>query len=161
LKYQGVIELADPLGKLLAQTYQRHHLQADIVLPVPLHPERQRQRGFNQATLLARACARQLGIPWDERLLIRRRATSSQVGLTASERRANVAAAFSLPSSTRRIRERTILLIDDVSTTGATLEACARPLLDAGAQAVWGLVLAKRNFAHERSRNASRSLSFR
>ncbi len=145
LKYEGNRRLAEPLGQLLAETYTNSKLQADVLLPVPLHPERLRERGYNQSALLARTCAIQLGIPYREDLLIRQRATTPQVGLSFQERLRNVSGAFqpALAFTTGAFARRRILIIDDVCTTGATIEACAAPLFAAGARSVWGLVLAR------------------
>jgi ComF family protein len=145
LKYNGNTRLAEPLGCLLVQTYLITGMQADIITPVPLHHERLQQRGYNQARLLAKACASRLGIPMQDTLLTRSRPTPAQVHLTASERQQNVAGAFlcNPTLATGALRKRRIIIIDDVSTTGATLEACAAPLFSAGALAVWGLVLAR------------------
>src|SRR5579859_5241527 len=145
LKYQGSTRLAEPLGLLLAEVYLTSGIQADIITPVPLHHERQRQRGFNQARLLAEVCAARLDIPLQDTLLIRSRPTLAQVQLPANQRQRNVAGAFlctpTLPAGA--LRGRQLVLIDDVCTTGATLEACAAPLFAAGARSVWGLVLAR------------------
>jgi ComF family protein len=145
LKYEGNTRLAKPLGLLLAKAYQAYGIRADVIVPVPLHSERQRQRGYNQTSLLAEVCARQVGVPLNNHMLVRHRATSAQVGLAAQERQQNVAGAFLCTPSfaTGRLSGRTILIIDDVCTTGATIEACALPLFAAGAHAVWGLVLAR------------------
>ncbi|HLH62169.1 MAG TPA: ComF family protein [Ktedonobacteraceae bacterium] len=148
LKYKGNTRLAQPLGELLAQAYVRYAIQADMIVPVPLHSERERQRGYNHACLLARACSTKLGIPLHTGLLVRARATLAQVGLNLKDRRQNVAGAFvcSPPFTTGSLLNRRIIIVDDVSTTGSTLEACAAPLFSAGALAVWGLVLARSAF---------------
>ncbi len=148
LKYSGNRRLAEPLGALLARTYTAYNMQADMIIPVPLHSERERRRGYNQAHLLAKVCAAQTGLPLHDTLVTRTRATPPQVGLTASERKCNVLGAFSCtqPLATEMLSGRKILMIDDVCTTGATLEACAAPLLAAGALSVWGLVLARSGF---------------
>jgi ComF family protein len=145
LKYEGKRKLAEPLGQLLAETYINYKLQADILLPVPLHPERLRERGYNQSALLARTCADKLGITCRDDLLVRQRATIPQVGLGFHERLRNVSGAFqaAFPFTTAALAGRRILIIDDVCTTGATIEACAAPLFAAGARSVWGLVLAR------------------
>jgi len=145
LKYRGNTRVAEPLGQLLAEAYVNYDLHADVVIPVPLHSERQQQRGYNHAHLLAHHCAVKIGVPLRNDVLIRHRATPAQVGLSTVERRENVAGAFRCAGAlaTRAFHGRTILLIDDVCTTGATLEACAAPLFAAGAMAVVGLVLAR------------------
>src|SRR5262249_34892382 len=105
----------------------------------------QQARGYNQAELLARVCAQRLKIPCLDHLVVRQRETRSQVGLNNLERRRNMVGAFALASKfpMRSLAGSTLLLIDDVCTTGATLEACAWPLYEAGVQEVWGLVLAR------------------
>jgi len=145
LKYNGNTRLAEPLGLLLAQAYRHFGIAADALLPVPLHNERLTQRGYNHAALLAEVCARHLRIPLYEDMLVRHRATRPQVGLGSSERIQNVQDAFLCSPAFARgqLRGRTLVVIDDVCTSGATLEACAAPLFVAGAQAVWGLTLAR------------------
>ncbi len=145
LKYKGKTRLAEPLGRLLAQAYTRHDFQADAMISVPLHPERQQQRGYNHAQLLAEVCALLVGVPLYNDIVQRQKATPAQVSLNASQRYQNMAGAFVCAPAyaTGALRGRRILIIDDVCTTGATLEACAAPLYTAGASAVWGLVLAR------------------
>lgn len=144
-KYEGQQRLAEPLGLLLARAFTLYHMRADALVPLPLHEQRQRERGYNQATLLARVCATHLKVPCLEDRVIRGRATRAQVGLSAQERRQNVSGAFALvPGAlSREMVGCAILLIDDVSTTGATLEACAEPLYAQGIREVRGLVLAR------------------
>lgn len=144
LKYTGQRRLGEPLGDLLAGVALELRPLVQLVVPVPLHPSRQRQRGYNQAELLARRCAAHLGLPTRADLLARTRATSSQVGLGLTARHANVAGAF---AATRRapgvLAGRAVLLVDDVATSGATLTAAAQGLLTGGATSVWGLAVAQ------------------
>jgi ComF family protein len=144
-KYHGITRLAEPLGHMLAYSYRYYDLTADMIIPVPLHAEREKARGYNHATLLAQHCARHINIPVRNDILIRHRATPAQVGLTGSERSRNVVGAFTCTPqfATGLLAGRTIGIIDDVTTTGATLAACAAPLFAAGARTVWGLVLAR------------------
>jgi ComF family protein len=143
-KYRGNTLLGESLGTLLTETYLRHQMAADLIVPVPLHAERFRQRGYNQAQLLAACCARQLHLPLATDLLMRTRTTATQVTLKAQDRRINLRGAFHYQEkiTTQLLLNRKILVIDDVCTTGATLEACANLLFAAGAKEVWGLVLA-------------------
>jgi ComF family protein len=129
--------LALPAGELLGEV--------DVVAPVPLHRRRLMQRGFNQAALLAASLAEPGGPRYVPDLLQRTRATASQQGLGARARQGNVtAAAFRVhPQRRHLVAGRRVLLVDDVLTTGATLEACARTLLRGGAEAVDGLALAR------------------
>jgi ComF family protein len=144
LKYDGNLRLAAPLGLMLAQAYKQYGMQAGMLIPVLLHKDRYQQRGYNQALLLAEACSATIGVPIKDNILVRQRATVAQVDLHPKERYQNVAGAFACSSSANTLLNgRSILIIDDVSTTGVTLEACATPLFAAGAKAVWGLVLAR------------------
>lgn len=138
-KYGPDVTLAPFLGNLLADLcpYTGNH---DMVLPVPLHISRLRWRGFNQSLLLARSLAKRSSLPIDPSLLVRSRATIPQVGLSESERRRNTAGAFAV-TQPGKIRRRSVLLIDDVYTTGATLNECAKTLRRAGARRVDALVL--------------------
>ena len=134
LKYEGRRSLAAPLGALMRNRCALALDGADLVVPVPLHPRRRRERGFNQALDLTR----KLGPPVC--LALRRtRATVSQIELPADERRRNVRRAFGpsrLPWRTRPVDGRIVALVDDVSTTGATLDECAKTLRAMGAREV-------------------------
>jgi ComF family protein len=147
-KFGGRPELARPLGALLAPALDEALGRgAELVVPVPLHPRRLREREFNQALLLAAraaaALARGAARPPrpDARALVRRRPTRPQIGLTPAERAANVRGAFAADGA--RVAGRAVLLVDDVLTTGATADACARALLEAGARAVEVLTLTR------------------
>jgi ComF family protein len=142
-KYDGYRPLAKPLGRLLLNATERLAEQTfDLVVPVPLHRKRQRQRGFNQAELLAVEVARARKIPLGVKDCVRVRDTPPQAGLRAAERRKNVAGAFDVPQP-ERVRGRRVLLIDDVLTTGATAGACAEALREGGAKGVWVATLAR------------------
>lgn len=144
LKYRGQRVVAEPLGAILLQAWRLDPLPVDLLVPVPLHTTRLRERGYNQATLLARQLGRATGIGVDDRSLRRTRNTRSQVDLSAPERLANVEGAFSCRG--RSLQGRAICLMDDLCTTGATLEACAAALRAAGARSVWGYTLARPRF---------------
>lgn len=144
LKYGGKAALARPLGDLMAESGRAlwPDLPFDLILPVPLHRRRLRERGFNQAELLARRCARAWGLRVSGGVLVRVRFTHPQTELDREERRRNVREAFRL----RRpavVRGRRILLVDDVLTTGATAQECARVLRGGGAQVVTVFTLAR------------------
>jgi ComF family protein len=142
-KYDGRRSLARPLGRLLGQAGSAVLEGADAVVPVPLHLWKRVQRGFNQSADLART----LGPPVRP-VLRRSRATRTQAGLTPGQRRRNLAGAFTLAAWPWRplrseVAGRTLVLVDDVMTTGATLDACARVLKQAGARDVRTLTLAR------------------
>ena len=147
LKYGNNVSLAQPLGQALAQLYAHSPWTADAVTVVPMSRERRRARGYNQAALIARAFCRQTGLPFQSALLKRIRQTASQVGKSRSERMQNVQSAFS--ASPRWADGKTILVIDDVYTTGATLRSCAHALKAAGALAVIGLTAARAGLAQD------------
>lgn len=118
--------------------------EVDVIAPVPLHYLRLVKRRYNQAAILGRAVAERLGLPFDAHLLMRRRRTETQAGKSGRGRRRNVAGAFAVPEKAKaRLSGARVLLVDDVMTTGATLEACARALKRAGAVRVEALTLAR------------------
>jgi ComF family protein len=141
-KYNRDVGLAAPLARLLEQRNPFDIAEYDVLMPVPLHLSRLRWRGFNQALLLARRIARTRGASVDPFSLERTRATQPQVELDEQERRRNVARAFRV-SRPAQVRDRRILLVDDVYTTGSTVDECSRVLLKAGARSVDVLVLAR------------------
>jgi ComF family protein len=141
-KYDRQPALGAPLGGLLADYWCSRPVTVDVVIPVPLHRQRQRERGFNQAQLLAEELCRNAGLPLlQPGLLTRQRNTRQQVHLGRDERQDNVAGAFLW--SGPELGGASALLIDDVMTTGATLEACGAALHAAGAGRVWALTVAR------------------
>lgn len=141
-KYRGATSLAPLLGDFLLQALARRPARAEVLVPVPLFADRLRQRGYNQAALLAQELSTRLSLPLAEAALVRTRATTPQVELTARQRRTNLRGAFACPSPDLVVG-RSVLLVDDVTTTGATLRACADALAAAGAARVTGVVVAK------------------
>lgn len=133
LKYRRRRIVADALGDLLAERYP--FTTEAVLVPVPLHVARLRERGFNQALLLARALGRRRKLPVLPTALSRTRATRGQPGLGADARRRNLAGAFTVVDAAA-IRKRHVVLVDDVLTSGATADACAAALLAAGASRV-------------------------
>lgn len=141
LKYRPDARLALALAEAMAQACQRNGIVASCLVPVPLSRRRLRWRGYNQAELLGRSLAGLLQLPLHTAALERTRETGSQVGLEAADRWANVDGAFAANSAL--IHDETVLLIDDVHTTGATLAACSRALSQAGARRVLSLTLGR------------------
>ncbi len=143
-KYHHGVWLQEELADLLQACVATHYADRvfDAVCAVPLHHVRLRERGFNQAGLLAASLARRMGLPMRGRGLVRGRDTGTQTHLTARERLSNVKDAFEVrnPARWRGLR---LLLVDDVMTTGATVSACAKALKDAGAASVHGVTLAR------------------
>ena len=142
IKYAGEQRLAVPLGDAVARRWARIGHGPDLVTHVPVHADRARQRGYDQAELIARSAARHLGLPHAP-LLARQRATIAQFDLDRRTRATNVRGAFVLRDRAGPVRGRWILVIDDVTTTGATLRACAVPLLEAGAIGVSAITVAR------------------
>lgn len=145
LKFSGIRSLAFPLGELLARRLAAAGLSPAVLVPLPLHPRKERERGFNQAQLLADVAGDLLGLPVVN-LLVRTRPTSPQTSILESprERNRNVAGAFAMrtPVPGYQPPER-VMLVDDVLTTGATLTAAAHVLRNAGIADVWAAVIAR------------------
>ncbi len=141
-KYHNFKALALPLAQLLAEYLAAKPLPAENIVPVPLHPRRLRGRGYNQSALLAWELGKLTNLTVVEDTLLRLRDTPAQVKAPSAEiRRNNVAGVFACRD--RKLEGKQILLIDDVCTTGATLDSCAIALNRAGASSVWGLTLAR------------------
>ncbi len=141
LKYRNLRAAAPTLGGLMADYLMRNPVPADVIVPVPLHSRRERQRGYNQSLLLAKEIGSRCGVEVDGPLLRRTKNTPPQVEMESPEdRRANMSDSFRCESS---LEGQKVLLVDDVVTTGSTMFACADALKDAGAASVWGLALAR------------------
>lgn len=142
LKYQNIKALAKPLAELLSDYLVANPVPGEVLVPVPLHEKRLRERGYNQSSLLAKEMGKLRGLPVVDNCLIRQRHSSPQARTSSvEERRSNVVGAFICRDG--RLSGKQVLLIDDVSTSGATIDACARALKAAGATSVWGLALAR------------------
>ena len=144
LKYKKKRSIGVRLGRMLAAVLRDDPQfdQVDLVLPIPLHKVRLKERGYNQSELVARALGKMLDRPVHANLLARTRNTSTQTKLNVDERRANVTGAFKVKDA-ERVAGRCIALVDDVLTTGATTDACTQALLDAGAQSVFVVAIAR------------------
>jgi ComF family protein len=150
LKFEQVRPAAGVLGRMLAEAITALEPSLPeggvLVVPVPLHARKRAQRGFNQAELIARAALKQLGKPARlelcENVLVRRRETGSQIGLTRHQRRENLRGAFAVTDPTR-IAGRNVVLVDDVFTTGTTVSECVRVLQRADAAGVWVITVAR------------------
>lgn len=154
-KYRFVSDLHIQLGDLLVRALQKTEIPlADIVAPIPLHPRRLRFRGFNQSALLAKHIAANL-LPhtqmiFDENMLVRKKYTPPQMGIkNYKDRLRNIKDAFSLADG-KDVKNKTVLLIDDIATTGSTIFECARVLKDAGAKEVYATVIARQEMKNNR-----------
>lgn len=143
-KYRRITTLAPILADILAvhiSSYGVTFPEASLIMPIPLHPRKERVRGFNQAMLLADEFSKRSSLPMDRQTLIRATPTQPQIMLTARSRRENVQNVFSVRNATL-LRRKTIILIDDVKTTGATLTQAAHALKKAGAKQIWAITVA-------------------
>ncbi len=141
LKYRRDLALGDALAVPLGQFVESLGWTFDLVAPIPLGQKRMKERGYNQVALIARPLSLSLGLGYSPAALKRRRETKSQVGLSAGERKANVQEAF--VAEPRFVRGKSVLVMDDVATTGATLSSSAEALLEAGAREVFAVTVAR------------------
>ena len=143
LKYRNIRASAPELGRLMAGLAASDAVPADMLVPVPLHRRRERERGYNQAELLARQVSVRTGIPLRRGVLQRVNDAPPQVSMSGhEERRRNIEGAF---RGTEDLSGQKIMLVDDVVTTGSTMAACAAALKAAGASSVWGLAFARQS----------------
>ena len=144
LKYEAVTPLGEWFGARLEELVRSspEMLAADVVVPVPLHPARRRERGYNQAELIARPLSRRLKLPLRDALLVRTKPRPDKLKLSRKERWTTVRGAYA-PSPGARIDNLRIMLVDDVFTSGATLDACSRALRNAGAKHVFAVTIAR------------------
>jgi ComF family protein len=136
LKYADRVSLARPIGTILETVVREAAFTGELLIPVPLHRRRERRRGFNQAQLIADA----VGLPVERRMLRRRKDTASQTGLSRAERTKNLSAAFELYGA---VKGRKVIIVDDVMTTGATMNEIAKVLKRGGAECVEALTFAR------------------
>ena len=141
IKYRQDLGLGDTLAAEMLHYVNRQNWHIDLVIPVPLGKKRFRERGYNQVGLIARPLALAKGWKYAPRYLKRARETISQVGLSANEREKNVHGAFVIEGN--KVDGKSVLVVDDVSTTGATLNSCAKALINGGAREVYALSLAR------------------
>jgi ComF family protein len=142
LKYRNLKAISPCLAELLANYLKSNPIPGEVLVSVPLHPRRLRERGYNQSSLLARELGKRIGLPVIEDCLIRVKQSRPQVrAVDVEERRRNVADAFACRDE--KLEGKQVILIDDVCTSGATLESCAAALKNKGATSAWGLTLAR------------------
>lgn len=141
LKFEGEREIAETMGKFMADKLMKQKWKIDIILSVPLYNKRLEERGYNQSYLLACEIARECSMDAADGVLERCRHTKSQVGLSRSERAHNVRDAFSVREK-KRINGKSVLIVDDIMTTGATLNECSKAVRDGGAREVYCIAAA-------------------
>jgi ComF family protein len=141
LKYQNIRALAGLLAEFLYDFMEESPVTGEVLVPVPLHGKRLRERGYNQSALLANELSKLSGLPVEDNCLVRHRHAPPQArSANVRERRENIAGAFTCRGS--GLQNKRVILIDDVSTSGITLNACAEVLKASGVTSVWGLVVA-------------------
>jgi len=150
LKYRGNVSMGDVLAVQMKKFVISLDWHVDVIAPVPLGKKRLKERGYNQAGMVARALAYEIGLEYAPQALWKSRETRSQVGLSLSQRWENVREAYQAdPESVKR---KSILLIDDVATTGSTIQACSNALLSGGAREVYAVTIARALSHHDLTR---------
>lgn len=150
MKYKGNLPLGEALALQMVEFVKTLHWDVDLLIPVPLGKKRMQERGYNQVALVAQPLAHQTGIDYLPQALWKARETRSQVGLNASQRQKNVQDAYQ--ADHQSVARKSILLMDDVSTTGSTISACTEALLSAGAREVYGITIARALAHHDLGR---------
>lgn len=150
LKYRRNMGIGDALARQMTGFIQSLNLNVDMLIPVPLGKKRLRERGYNQVALVARPLAYGLGLQYAPQGLWKSRETRSQVGLNVSQRRENVSQAYQAEGKV--VKRRSILLMDDVATTGSTIQSSAEALLSAGAREVYAITIARALSHHDLTR---------
>lgn len=150
LKYRRNMGIGDALARQMAGFVQSLDLKVDMLIPIPLGKKRLKERGYNQVALVARPLAYELGLQYAPQGLWKPRDTRSQVGLNVSQRRENVSKAYQ--AEVKAVNGMSVLIMDDVATTGSTIQACADALLSAGAREVYAITVARALSHHDLNR---------
>jgi ComF family protein len=150
IKYRHNIGLGDSIARQMVEFVRSLHWDIDMIVPMPLGRQRLKERGYNQVALVARPLAYELGLEYAPKALWKARETRSQVGLTISQRRENVSQAYQADPSA--VKRKSILLMDDVATTGSTIAASTEALLSAGANEIYALTIARALSHHDLTR---------
>lgn len=150
LKYRRNLGIGDALARQMADFVQSLHWDMDMLIPVPLGRKRLKERGYNQVALIARPLAYELGLQYAPHGLWKSRETRSQVGLNVSQRRENVSKAYQAEGKV--VNRKSVLLVDDVATTGSTIQSAAEALLSAGARTVYAVTVARALSHHDLNR---------
>jgi len=150
IKYRGNVSVADVIALQMTDFVRSLNWKVDMLIPAPLGRQRLKERGYNQVAIVARPLAYELDIDFKPEALIKARETRTQVGLTISERRENVSQAYQADPSV--VQRKSILLMDDVATTGSTILACTDALLSVGAKEVYAITIARALSQHDLNR---------
>ena len=150
LKYRRNIGLGEAFAADMAEFFRTLQWSVDLFIPVPLGKKRLKERGYNQVALVARPLAYEIGVEYSARALWKARETPSQVGLSVSKRRENVHDAYQ--ADPKVVKRKSVVLMDDVATTGSTILSCTEALLSAGARDVYAITIARALSHHDLTR---------